>query len=787
MTPEEQIARLQEQLARFIEVTRERGYSPEMTQQLIQRATDRTNSEIAQIRSQMTSGAPTQAPGAPVQGEQAPAPQAAPAPPAAPPTAETPPAAPPAATDNVASNEEDARIREQYRLQAEGHRRNPVRVPIPEVPPGYVVGPRGDLIRMAPQENVRFETRQVEREAAQRPELTDKELFTEQRLRPTDDETYFRERDRAIQAELADVTRVQQSRINNGLATKEQAEQAIQDAAIAAAARYDRETQARREQDGIDIPIPEGRPPTVPETTGAPTAGGPRAAGAGAGAGAGAAAPSAPGAAGEGAAPKTLRDIKNEVMQRMQDSVGSENLLRFMAGQEESMFIQEQADDLLRRQNEEAERRQRENDVFRNRLQEFDDRVRNMRQQTLDPNRLFADRALGVSMALGVAAGALQQTMLNILYPGSNPANTALALVNDAVERDIKAQEFNLNRGVTLLDHDVSILAQARDLTNNDRDARQYAIDASKLYGIEMLKSIVARNKPLIEAQPLLRELEAKRLEIETSMEQIEQRARLENARAAARSRGGSGGGGGGRRGEGPMTGARASATAAVDDYNAGRPIPGTTSLYYTRDAVTEWEDEQQTRPRTVKDIKDILGPDADKLLATFGRNEQLLRELLKLRRMYDAPGALSPFGTDAAAALRAQAELVQGELTRAVSGLGASDAERERAATRVPIPTWQGWITRGVGDNVSPDEARAAINQTIQSVQEEMNDVIQRGGKRLARRAPAVRQDREVSMTRGQAQQELRDLEAQEERQAQEEAQERVRRQQAQRGGGGQ
>jgi hypothetical protein len=408
-----------------------------------------------------------------------------------------------------------------------------------------------------------------------------------------------------------------------------------------------------------------------------------------------------------------------------------------------------------------------------------------MRQQTLDPNRLFADRALGVSMALGVAAGALQQTMLNILYPGSNPANTALALVNDAVERDIKAQEFNLNRGVTLLDRDVSILAQARDLTNNDRDARQYAIDASKAYALEMLKSIVARNKPLIEAQPLLRELEAKRLEIETSMEQIEQRARLENARAAARSRGGSGGGGG-RRGEGPLTGPRASATAAVDDYNAGRPIPGTTSLYYTRDAVTDWEDEQRTRPRTIRDIKDILGEDADKQLATFGRNEQLLRELLKLRQLYDAPGALSPFGTDAASALAAQAELVQGRLTSAVSGVGASDAERERAATRAPTPNLMGYLTRGIR-GISPDEARAAINQTIQSVREEMNDVITRSGDRLARRAPAVRQDQEVSMTRGQAQQELRDLEAQEERQAQEEAQERVRRQQAQRGGGGQ
>lgn len=663
----------------------------------------------------------------------------------------------------------------------------------PVVPEGYMVDPQdmGSIVPIPRDQRIRQQIRQIQQEAEQR-RLTERERFTDARLRPASDEEYFLERDRILQNDIDMVRRQQQAMVDGGAITQEQANQAVENATLSLEAQYDRTTQERRQQQNVDIPLPEGRPtaPVTPEGEAAPEGEAPTPTAPGAATPRAGAPRRAPGAGGAPGAPTTTEapmdpaQIQREIMRKMEESVGAENLLRFLSGQEQSDFIRNQAEDLLRRRNEEAERRQQENDQFRNRLQEFDDRLRDMRSQSMDPNRLFSDRALGVSMALGVAAGALQQTMLGILYPGAQTGNTALALVNDAVERDIRAQEFNLNRGVQLLDREKGILQMARELTNNDRDAREYALEASRLYALDMLDAIVRRNTPMIEAQGLLRQLEQQRAQTEERIAAFEHRVRIDNARALARGRGA--GGGGGRRGEGPLTGARAVATAAVDDYNAGRAIPGTTSLYYTPEAVTEWEYDAQgnrVRPTTIRGIDEILGEKAKDEIERFGRNEELIRELRLLRQLYDADGALTP-GTQARARLEAQATKVQGVLTRAASGAGASDAEAERASIGAPLPTLTGYLTLGIG-GMSIDEARAAIDNTIRAVGDEMNAVVRRGGGRLARRAP--RRPSEVSMTRREAQSELQTMENQEEAQQREEALERARRQREQRGGGGQ
>lgn len=322
-------------------------------------------------------------------------------------------------------------------------------------------------------------------------------------------------------------------------------------------------------------------------------------------------------------------EVQDNILDRVLQTVDEESLLRYLAGRQQSDFIRTQADDLLRRREEEAAQRRAESAELGRRLQDFQNRLNVLKNQRLDPTRLFQDRGLGFSMALGIGVGALQQTMSNILYPGTNATNTALGLINDAIERDIAAQEFNLRRGESLLGMDMTAIQMARQLTDDDQAAREYAIAAAQAHSADVLDAMARRSAPGIQRQELLRAALLQRQEAEQKMLEFEHRVTMDNARTAAQmlSARGRGAGGGGRRPSAAEL--REQREAEARDRRRGRGL-GSPNVSLGPDAL----DEDDVFP-TAETKQQFL--DSARLSAAAMSNMRRALELL------DAPGVSIP------------------------------------------------------------------------------------------------------------------------------------------------
>ena len=120
---------------------------------------------------------------------------------------------------------------------------------------------------------------------------------------------------------------------------------------------------------------------------------------------------------------------------------------------------------------------QRELEEQERRIEEIDTSIQNLMETPFDANRLFngADGATRFSAIFGRAVGHMLQTVQSIVAPGSNPANVAAAMIDQAIERDVQEQARNFNRGLQGLAAQRSALGVARQAGLDRQQAMEYA------------------------------------------------------------------------------------------------------------------------------------------------------------------------------------------------------------------------------------------------------------------------------------------------------------------------
>ena len=206
--------------------------------------------------------------------------------------------------------------------------------------------------------------------------------------------------------------------------------------------------------------------------------------------------------------------------------------------------LAEQQEQIRRQQMDQFEQDLAEQD---RRLAQIDQEIGVLRDMRFDASRIFRDRGAGFSMALGVAVGAAQQTMQSILYPGSNPTNTALQLVNDAIRRDIQEQARNFQRQQSVVGAQRTAYGLARSLTQDHATAAAFAEASAKETAATELSAAAMRTQ----GQRARLQLENMANEIRAQAEAQKQAALMRAAELMNRNRAG----GSGQSSEGRGTG----------------------------------------------------------------------------------------------------------------------------------------------------------------------------------------------------------------------------------------
>lgn len=113
------------------------------------------------------------------------------------------------------------------------------------------------------------------------------------------------------------------------------------------------------------------------------------------------------------------------------------------------------------------------------------------REIRLDPNRIFAGSgAARMSAAVSAGVGAALQTAQSIMFPGSNPQNTALDIINQAIDRDIMAQVENYNRGSAEIANQGSLVGMLRQQIGDNDTSFQMARTAMEAQVMLQLQSL---------------------------------------------------------------------------------------------------------------------------------------------------------------------------------------------------------------------------------------------------------------------------------------------------------
>ena len=194
------------------------------------------------------------------------------------------------------------------------------------------------------------------------------------------------------------------------------------------------------------------------------------------------------------------------------------------------------------------------------RLAEVDAQIGALTSTPFNANRLFHDQGLNVSMALGVAVNAATAVMQNALFPGSNATNTALALVQGAIERDVQTQMVNFERGVQRLTSTRTAYDMARQLSGDRQAAYEFAMSQSQRHAGEQLRAMAMQVQGVTARENLMRQ--ADNLLLQAA--QRDELARMQMAQALYE-RAGRGGGGPARRGGGEAGQAWASFAVRTD------------------------------------------------------------------------------------------------------------------------------------------------------------------------------------------------------------------------------
>ena len=127
-------------------------------------------------------------------------------------------------------------------------------------------------------------------------------------------------------------------------------------------------------------------------------------------------------------------------------------------------------------------------------LRQHQARIEELFDTRFEANRLFNNMsgAERFGLGLGVAVGAAIQAVANIRWPGSNVPNTASAMVEGLIERDIQEQARNFQRGVTATGMERSAYAMARQRGLDETQALDFL--RTKMYEAASTElSVVAR------------------------------------------------------------------------------------------------------------------------------------------------------------------------------------------------------------------------------------------------------------------------------------------------------
>lgn len=147
------------------------------------------------------------------------------------------------------------------------------------------------------------------------------------------------------------------------------------------------------------------------------------------------------------------------------------------------------------------------------RLRELDLQLSSLREMRFDSDRLFRNRGHGVSLALGMAVGAMQQTISNILYPGANVPNTAMQLVQDAIDRDLREQAVDYQRAQTEIGMGRTAYEMARQMGMDHTAAYEYARAGAQEYVASQLQATRMRMGAGVAAEQMHRAEQELRLQ----------------------------------------------------------------------------------------------------------------------------------------------------------------------------------------------------------------------------------------------------------------------------------
>jgi hypothetical protein len=288
----------------------------------------------------------------------------------------------------------------------------------------------------------------------------------------------------------------------------------------------------------------------------------------------------------------------------------------------------------IRAQKDAAYQRMREDLVSQDRmLRELDVQLGQLRSMQFDGERLFRN-GHGVSLALGIAVGAMQQTLNNVLFPGSNAPNTAMALVNDAIERDLQEQSVNFQQGVTTLGMGRTAYSMARELGMDHVAAYEYAAASAQDYVARQLNARRLTMGAGVAAQQALRAEQELRM---SAMDRREDALRMGAQQMVARQ----GGGGAAQRGRG------------------GHPIAAMT---FVRPGVDITELTKRLTPSRMNDLVDTM----------MGASN-VIRIVDQINALLTETNGGQNFGT----AARGRMSSLAGQLSNAIrqaSGMGALD-----------------------------------------------------------------------------------------------------------------
>lgn len=233
------------------------------------------------------------------------------------------------------------------------------------------------------------------------------------------------------------------------------------------------------------------------------------------------------GLAGPHAAPRREPDFIDRQMLHEQQvaQAGREDAVRQMAAEQQ---IEQQ------RQQDEADRRR----AMQGAQQSYQRAIDRVANAHLDPGHWFADQGVAGTIAatLAVSLGALGQAL------GGTDSNLALAEINQAVDRDIAAQQADIESGRAAADMQGNMIGIMRS-EFNDRDAAREAARAAMLRQVALQTQAhtadLADDEARLHAEQMRQELlaaaaEADRAAMTAEMNWQEQAARIARLQAQA-------------------------------------------------------------------------------------------------------------------------------------------------------------------------------------------------------------------------------------------------------------